>query len=100
MVARILQLFNKEFTNLHQAAYLLGGFAFLSQLLGLVRDRLLAHFFGAGATLDVYYAAFRIPDFSFISRLLHLFPSRCLYRFSRNVLNMARTAGSREHAFS
>ncbi|MEK9167723.1 MAG: murein biosynthesis integral membrane protein MurJ [Patescibacteria group bacterium] len=67
MVARILQLFNKEFTNLHQAAYLLGGFAFLSQLLGLVRDRLLAHFFGAGATLDVYYAAFRIPDFLYLT---------------------------------
>lgn len=67
MVARILQLFNKEFTNLHQAAYLLGGFAFLSQLLGLVRDRLLAHFFGAGSVLDVYYAAFRIPDFLYLT---------------------------------
>ncbi|MEK7175836.1 MAG: lipid II flippase MurJ, partial [Patescibacteria group bacterium] len=29
--------------------------------------RLLAHMFGAGSELDIYYAAFRIPDFLFIS---------------------------------
>lgn len=52
---------------MHEAAYLLGVFAILSQLLGLVRDRLLAHSFGASALLDVYYAAFRIPDFLFVS---------------------------------
>lgn len=66
MVERIRNIFNKEFSHLHQAAYLLGGFALLSQILALARDRLLAHFFGAGATLDVYYAAFRIPDFLYI----------------------------------
>ena len=32
-------------------------------MVGLVRDRVLTHLFGAGHTLDVYYAAFRIPDF-------------------------------------
>jgi len=67
MVQRILHIFNKEFSGLHQAAYLLGMFAFFSQILALVRDRLLAHFFGAGAVLDVYYASFRIPDFLYIS---------------------------------
>jgi len=67
VVQKILNIFHREYSNLHQAAYLLGGFALLSQLLALVRDRLLAHFFGAGATLDVYYAAFRIPDFLYIS---------------------------------
>jgi putative peptidoglycan lipid II flippase len=35
----------------------------VSRLLGLLRDRLLASQFGAGDTLDAYYAAFRIPDF-------------------------------------
>ena len=39
----------------------------MSQLLGLVRDRLLAHFIGPSLTLDLYYAAFRIPDFIFVS---------------------------------
>ncbi len=52
---------------MHEAAYLLGVFALLSQVLGLLRDRLLAHAFGASALLDVYYAAFRIPDFLFVS---------------------------------
>ncbi len=33
-----------------------------SRLLGLLRDRILASQFGAGDTLDIYYAAFRIPD--------------------------------------
>jgi putative peptidoglycan lipid II flippase len=33
-----------------------------SQLFALARDRLLAHQFGTGETLDIFYAAFRIPD--------------------------------------
>ncbi len=60
---------------MHEAAYLLAAFALLSQLLALVRDRLLAGTFGAGHTLDVYYAAFRIPDFLFatLASLLSLY---------------------------
>lgn len=34
----------------------------VSRLLGVLRDRILAGQFGAGDTLDIYYAAFRIPD--------------------------------------
>ncbi len=67
MVKRILTFLNKEFHGVNEAALLLGGFAFLSQLLGLVRDRALAHIVGAGPVLDTYYAAFRIPDFLYIS---------------------------------
>ncbi|NVO04116.1 MAG: hypothetical protein HXX09_15575 [Bacteroidetes bacterium] len=67
MVNRIITFLNKEFRGVNEAALLLGGFAFLSQLLGLVRDRTLAHIVGAGPVLDVYYAAFRIPDFLYIS---------------------------------
>ncbi len=60
---------------MHEAAYLLAGFALASQLLALVRDRLLAGEFGATHTLDIYYAAFRIPDFLFatIASLLSLY---------------------------
>lgn len=53
---------NREVPSLHAAALILGGAAFASKLLGLLRDRLLAARFGAGETLDVYYAAFLIPD--------------------------------------
>jgi putative peptidoglycan lipid II flippase len=56
----------KEVRGLHQAAYVLALFAFGSQLLALVRDRMLAHQFGAGSELDIYYAAFRIPDLLYV----------------------------------
>lgn len=67
MVKRFLNIFHHSINGLHEAAYVLASFALLSQVLALFRDRLLAHMFGAGAALDVYYAAFRIPDFLFVS---------------------------------
>jgi len=65
MVKRVIELMYSEIRGLHQAAYILALFAFGSQLLALVRDRLLAHTFGAGNELDIYYAAFKIPDILF-----------------------------------
>ena len=44
------------------AAFVITLAGLASRMLGLVRDRFLASTFGAGDTLDVYYAAFRIPD--------------------------------------
>src|SRR5574344_1429274 len=67
MVKKFFNIFNKEIKGLHEAAYLLAFFAFLSQLLALVRDRIFAGTFGAGHTLDIYYSAFRIPDFIFVT---------------------------------
>lgn len=67
MVKKFLEMVGKEIGGLHEAAYLLAFFAFLSQILALVRDKLLAYSFGAGHTLDIYYAAFRIPDLIFVS---------------------------------
>lgn len=66
MVRRVVQLFYQEIKGLHQAAYVLALFALGSQLLALVRDRLLAHEFGASAQLDIYYTAFRIPDLLYV----------------------------------
>ena len=67
MVQKFFGFFYKETSALNQAALLLGLFAFLSQILAFLRDRLLAHIFGASSELDIYYAAFRIPDFIFIA---------------------------------
>lgn len=67
MVPRILRIFHKEIAGVHQAAFLLGAFTLLSQLLALFRDRMLAGYFGAGQALDVYYTAFRIPDLIYAS---------------------------------
>lgn len=67
MVRKFFNFLYKETDTLNQAALLLGLFAFLSQVLAFLRDRLLAHIFGASAELDIYYAAFRIPDLIFIT---------------------------------
>jgi putative peptidoglycan lipid II flippase len=67
MVKKIANFFNKEITGLHEAAYLLAFFTLLSNILALVRDRLLASEFGASHALDIYYSAFRIPDFIFVT---------------------------------
>lgn len=62
MFRRLRKLFHREIGGLHEAAYLIGIASLGSQLLALVRDRLLANTFGAGSELDIYYAAFRVPD--------------------------------------
>lgn len=67
MVKKVINFLHKEIRGLHEAAYLLGVFTLLSQILALVRDRLLASEFGAGEILDIYYAAFKVPDFIFVS---------------------------------
>ena len=66
MVRRVFNFVYREVRGLHQAAYILALFAFGSQILAIVRDRLLAHNFGADIELDIYYAAFRIPDLLFV----------------------------------
>jgi putative peptidoglycan lipid II flippase len=66
MVRRVINLMYSEIRGLHQAAYILALFAFGSQMLALVRDRLLAHSFGAGTELDLYYSAFRVPDLLYV----------------------------------
>ena len=67
MVKKFFTIINQEIRGLHEAAYLLALFAFISQILALIRDKLLAYNFGAGITLDIYYSAFRIPDLIFVS---------------------------------
>ncbi|MEK7584935.1 MAG: lipid II flippase MurJ, partial [Patescibacteria group bacterium] len=67
MVERILNFFQRESSSLHEAAFLLGSLALVSQILALIRDRLLAASFGAGLELDTYYAAFRVPDLLYVS---------------------------------
>jgi putative peptidoglycan lipid II flippase len=59
----IQKLFNHQAKSVNLAAIILAVMAFLSTVLGFLRDRLLAENFGLGQELDIYYAAFRIPDF-------------------------------------
>ncbi len=53
---------SRPYNSIMSAAFLITVAGLASRILGLLRDRLLASTFGAGDTLDVYYAAFRVPD--------------------------------------
>lgn len=67
MVSRIINLLNREFGNINQAAIILGSFTLLAQVLAMFRDRAFAHFLGPSSALDIYFASFKIPDFLFVS---------------------------------
>ena len=94
MIRRVFQAVYQEIRGLHQAAYVLALFAFLSQVLALIRDRLLASSFGAGVELDIYYTAFRIPDLLFVlfaSMLsVYVLIPFVAQRLSNNALQSAR----------
>ncbi len=59
MIRRLIGNQSKTITG---AAIIIGAASFISRLMGVVRDRIFAHQFGAGELLDTYYAAFRVPD--------------------------------------
>jgi putative peptidoglycan lipid II flippase len=45
------------------AALALGAGVLLSRVMGLVRDKIIAYYFGTSAEADIYFAAFTVPDF-------------------------------------
>ncbi|MBW2310185.1 MAG: murein biosynthesis integral membrane protein MurJ [Deltaproteobacteria bacterium] len=45
-----------------RAAGVIGIYTFLSRILGLLRDMLIANFFGSGMSADAFFVAFRIPN--------------------------------------
>ncbi len=51
-------------------ALLIAVFSLLSKIFGLVRERLIAHNFGASELSDIYYSAFRLPDLIFNTLVL------------------------------
>lgn len=61
----MFKFFQSESKTIIGAAAIIGVFSLLSRVVGFVRDRILAGEFGAGDTLDIYYAAFKIPDLLF-----------------------------------
>ncbi len=62
-----------------------------SRFLGLLRDRLLAGTFGAGDSLDMYYASFRIPDLIFNLLILGALSSAFIPVF-KNYLSQNKSA--------
>ena len=97
MVRALYEKIRAPIRGLHEAAYTLALLTLASQALALLRDRAFAHAFGAGQTLDLYFAAFRIPDLIFalvaslvsayvlIPRLSHMPPARAREMLSESV---------------
>ncbi|MBI3459205.1 murein biosynthesis integral membrane protein MurJ [Candidatus Azambacteria bacterium] len=65
MLQKIKNILNYESGNFNLNTLMIGFFFFLSGLLGLLRNNLLASRFGAGDQLDIYFASFKIPDLIF-----------------------------------
>ncbi len=59
------RLFRQQINSITIAAALVALSSLASRFLGVIRDRILAGQFGAGTSLDIYYAAFRVPDLIF-----------------------------------
>lgn len=58
----MFKIFNSQSKTITGAAIILSGATLLSRFVGVARDRVLAHYYGAGPVMDAYYAAFKIPD--------------------------------------
>jgi putative peptidoglycan lipid II flippase len=58
----MIKLFNSRSKSVTGAALIISVATLISRITGLVRDRIFAHYFSAGPTMDAYYAAFKIPD--------------------------------------
>src|SRR3989344_2107550 len=58
----MLKIVSSQSKSITGAAIIISGATLVSRLVGLLRDRIFAHNFGAGPIMDAYYAAFKIPD--------------------------------------
>jgi len=83
-----------ETRSVSQAAAVVGFFTFLSRILGLIRDMVLAHLFGTGMVADAFFVAFRIPNL-----LRRLFAEGSLTIAFIPVFTEYLTAKSRKEAF-
>ena len=55
-----LSILDRE--QISQAAGIVAFYTLLSRILGLVRDMIVARFFGSGMAADAFFVAFRIPN--------------------------------------
>jgi putative peptidoglycan lipid II flippase len=104
----VLKIFNHQSNTVTGAAIILSGASLISRLVGMLRDRVLAHNFGAGDVMDAYYAAFKVPDLiynllivgaltaGFIPTFTKLLNDKeknsAAWRLSNNVLNILGAA--------
>ncbi len=98
MFQKLLAIFKKTFSimfgsKLRRGASILTILTFASYALGLVRDILFSHVFGADAVLDTYYAAFNIPDL-----MLNIFIAGTLLAAFTPIFTHLRASGEEKEA--
>src|SRR5205085_3085734 len=54
---------DRDQPNTGRSAFLIGAGILISRIIGLIRQRVFAHYFGRSAAGDAFTAAFRIPNF-------------------------------------
>ena len=100
----MLKILSSQSKSITGAAIIISGATLVSRLVGLIRDRIFAHNFGAGPVMDAYYAAFKIPDLiynlliigalsaAFIPTFTKLFNSgenkSAAWKLANNILNI------------
>jgi len=87
------KLFHQQINSITVAAALIALSSLASRFLGVFRDHILAAQFGAGTTLDIYYAAFRIPDLIYNLIILGALSSGFIPIFTGLIKNYKCEAG-------
>src|SRR3989344_1461929 len=84
----------KTFPNnqIGMATIIIAAFSLLAKILGLVRDAVFSHQFGAGTVIDAYFAAFRLPDFIYNLLILGTFSVAFIPVFSEYLLKDRKLA--------
>ncbi|HTL39731.1 MAG TPA: lipid II flippase MurJ, partial [Methylomirabilota bacterium] len=72
--------------NIGRATMIIAVFSLLAKFLGLARDAVFSHQFGAGPVIDAYFAAFRIPDFIYNLLVMGTFSVAFIPVFSEYLL--------------
>lgn len=93
MVKNILSLLYTRQTSILSAATIIATTLMFSKILGLIRDRLLAHVFTPDK-IDIFWAAFRLPDLIFQIVILGALSVAFIPVFTEHMEN-----GSKEDAF-
>ena len=58
--------------SLLKSALTVSGLTLVSRVTGVIRDMLIARFFGASAETDAFYVAFRLPNMLFVENRVFL----------------------------
>src|SRR6185436_19905217 len=72
--------------NIGRATVTIAVFSLVAKILGLVRDAVFSHQFGAGVLIDAYFASFRIPDFIYNLLVLGTFSVAFIPVFSEYLM--------------